>query len=92
MRKNGNKSFYHYKIEYEHGGAPEFYMTLYQLMEKFECSRKTIIDKINDPLKNSRKIKGCTIIRIKEPVFIQIENPLSTDINLPELLKNAMEE
>ena len=79
MRKNPNKSFYHYKIDIlDNNGVvvqTTYYMTLYEIMETFSCCKKTILDKIKTPEFNSRKLKNTRIHRVKEPVFLMVVNP-----------------
>lgn len=82
MRKNPNKSFYHYKIDLldKEGEVVQstYYMTLYEIMETFSCAKKTILDKIRDPQLKSRKLPNTKIHRVKEPVFLMVANPNCT--------------
>lgn len=79
VRKNPNKSFYHYKMDL-HDRMGEviqttYYMTLYEIMGIFDCSRKAVQDKLRTPDSNSRKFKNMKIYRVNEPVFLRVENP-----------------
>ena len=85
MRRNTNKSFYHYFAQfYDEDGDPydgKYYMTLKDIMAEYGVSRKTIHKKINEPRAKFRNkaLQDVTFIRVKEPRFIMVKNP---DLNV----------
>ena len=76
-RKNPNKSNYNYSIkEFDKFGNIEnisFYMTHYEIMEKYNISCPTIYRhlKTEIPIK---KIKNLKIERVKVPVYKRVPN------------------
>ncbi len=71
-----NKSFYHYEAQYFNNGkedGSEYFMTAYDLVDRFGCSRKTIMDKIKYPSRKGRwgQFANVIIKRVQEPVYIR---------------------
>ena len=79
MRKNGNKTNYHYFIEFFDDNQKfverKYYMTSQQIVEQFNCCRKALFNHINNPNKRSKKLGKTIITRICEPVQITMPNP-----------------
>lgn len=84
MRKNENKSFYHYKAIFYNDEGEEidkkYYLTLKKIIEEFQCCRQTILTNLKEPDRNVRggKFNNIKLYRVHEPVFIKIENPITT--------------
>lgn len=80
-RKNGNKSNFHYVVEFfdkENNFnfiERKYYLTSEDLIKEFGCCRKALFNHINEPRKKSKKLGHVKITRICEPVFILRENP-----------------
>ena len=81
MRKNENKSFYHYKaIFYDENGEPnsyKYYLTINKITEEFNCSRASVMNKLKEPDRIIRrgKFNNLKFYRVNEPAFIQVANP-----------------
>jgi hypothetical protein len=80
MRKNPNKSFYHY-LAHIHDDDGElidhkYFLTLGDVMRTYDCCRKTVANKLQDPESKGRKLKNIKLYRIHEPTHIIIENPI----------------
>ena len=83
MARSQNKSYFHYAVVWRNAQSKretsrEYFLTAYDLCDYFSVSRKTIMDKVKDPSKVGRNdiFRGIEIIRVKEPVFIRVENPI----------------
>lgn len=78
MRKNQNKSFYHYSSEeYDSEGKVidiRFYMTLRELESKFKKSRFTFNLVLNDPDRRIKTLKNFKFKRVHIPVYNQVIN------------------
>jgi hypothetical protein len=81
-RKNtNNQSFYHFKATYfsDEGDitGSEYFLTAFDLCDKYKCCRKTIYDKVRDPLRLGRygQFSNVIIQKVKEPVFVRVANP-----------------
>lgn len=74
-----NCTNYHYKIDYldDEGEITQtsFFFTTGEITELFNVSRSTIQTKVKYPERNSHKLKNMNISKIKEPVFLRVENP-----------------
>ncbi len=80
MRKNGNKSFYHYSSEeYDKDGVLvdiRFYMTLKEMEDKFKKSRFTFNLCLNDPNRRMKAYPNFLFKRVHVPVYNQIINDI----------------
>tara|TARA_R110000824_G_scaffold42883_4_gene125648 strand:+ start:883 stop:1155 length:273 start_codon:yes stop_codon:yes gene_type:complete len=76
MRKNGNKSYYHYILENVYDDKPstfEYFLTMKQLSNKLEISRFTIGNACNDVDYKMRKHKNIKLKRCYIPVVQEKE-------------------
>ena len=88
MRKNPNKSFYHYSSEeYDSDGNIidiRFYMTLFELQERFKKSRFTFNMVLNDPNRKIKSLPSFKFKRVHIPVYKQVINDVFSDGLLDE--------
>ena len=88
MRKNPNKSFYHYSSEeYDKEGNLidiRFYMTLFDLVEKFNKSRFTFNMALNDPDRVIKSLPNFKFKRVRIPVYKQVINDVFSEGLLDE--------
>jgi DNA-binding XRE family transcriptional regulator len=76
MRKNGNKSFYHYimKIKDDNGDEQyEYFLTLQQLGERLGVSRYTLNTALNNPDYKMRKNPNVKLQRCYIPVMQELK-------------------
>ncbi len=78
MRKNTNKSFYHYTTkEFNEAGEIiniKFYMTLYDLQKDFKVSLHTLNYALNKDKYRLRKYKNFEFERVHIPVYKKVAN------------------
>lgn len=81
MRKNQNKTFYHYKAVFLNENDEEietsYFMTIKNISEKFNCCKATVLNNIKEPNRKVRggKFNNIKLFRIHEPVMLTIPNP-----------------
>jgi hypothetical protein len=78
VRKNSNKSFYHYSVtEYKKDGeeVTKYYMTLKELGEDFLVHPSTINKALNNQDHIIRKYPNFIFKRVHVPKFISVLNP-----------------
>ena len=67
-----NKSYYHYLVHYHDDEGEledaEYFLTLFDIMEKFKVCRKTLMTQLRDPERRTHKLKGIKLFRVHEPV------------------------
>ena len=83
MRKNTNKSFYHYTTkEFNEAGEIiniKFYMTLYDLQNDFKVSSFSLNRALNKEKYRLRKYKNFEFERVHLPVYKRIINDVFSD-------------
>ena len=79
VRKNPNKTHYHYCVEsFDDDGEFEdrkYYMTAKQIIEEYGCSQKAFYNHMNNYNKRSKKLGKIKIYRILEKVHVLAPNP-----------------
>jgi len=89
MRKNANKSYYHYSSEeFDNDGNIidiRFYMTLKELESKFKKSRFTFNMVLNDPERRIKTYPKFRFKRVKVPVYNQVVNDVFSNDLVEEL-------
>ena len=69
-----NKNTYHFEVtDYNHtdGGEKNFYKTMYDIAEKYNCSRRLIIynhSKNDNKINKKGKLKGLLIKKINQTI------------------------
>ena len=80
-RRTANQSFYHFKAVFVDDNAEiekvKYYLTAFDVCQDFNCCRKTIYDKVRDPLRLGRYGQFANVIiqKVKEPVYVRCPNP-----------------
>jgi len=96
MRKNANKSFYHYSSEeFDNDGNIidiRFYMTLKELESKFKKSRFTFNMVLNDPERRIKAYPKYRFKRVKVPVYNQVVNDVFSNDLVDEYISDSPEE
>ena len=86
MRKNQNKSFYHYSVEEvdakDNVVDVRFYMTMREMEAKFQKSRITFHRCPNDPNRRIKALPNLKFKRVHIPVYKQVTN----DVFSPSLV------
>ena len=81
MRKNQNKSYYHYKaVSIDEDGneiQTDYFMTIKNLTDNYNCCKATILNNLRDPDRKVRngKFNNIKLYRIHEPVMMTVPNP-----------------
>lgn len=79
VRKNENKTNYHYVVEtFDKNNIFQdrsYHMTSHDLCDRYQCCAKSLFNHINKPNKRSKKLGHILITRINEPVRILLPNP-----------------
>ena len=79
VRKNQNKTNYHYVAEsFDKDNKFQdrsYYMTSNDICIEYACCAKSLFNHINKPNKRSKKLGNLIITRILEPVRIMLPNP-----------------
>lgn len=79
VRKNPNKTYYHYVVEtfdeQDEFEDRKYYMTAKQIIDFYKCSQKSFYNHIKEPNKKSKKLGKVKIYRILERVHVLAPNP-----------------
>ena len=78
VRKNPNRTYYHYCVETFDDNkfvSRRYYMTSKQIIEEYGCSQKSFFLHIKNPNPKSKKLGNVKIYRILEPVNVLVANP-----------------
>ncbi len=96
MRKNANKSYYHYSTEeYDKEGNIidiRFYMTLKELENKFKKSRFTFNLVLNNPERRIKTLPNIKFKRVHLPVYNQVINDVFSNDLINEYNTDSSED
>jgi len=83
-----NYQYFHFRLEKLSNNDDclvlgfQYFLTASDVAKHFKCCRKTIYDKINDPMKTGRynQFYNYRIMRCKEPTYVRVANPLQVQL------------